>query len=171
MPESFVEIWSFIRRRGVTSTPGDRGLFEGNCPNCGASLELNQLGACASCEAVLRNGEYDWVLHQWLPLHSDLAAAWKRKLKDDGPADRSDSTGTFSPSVADALDWAVQAVVADGEISVEESLAVLGLAARQGISQQQAQALINQAVQGKLDPPVPPSDEVGRVEATASSER
>ena len=65
----------------------------------------------------------------------------------------------------------MQAVVADGEISVEESLAVLGLAARQGISQQQAQALINQAVQGKLDPPVPPSDEVGRVEATASSER
>ena len=79
-PESFVEIWSFIRRRGVKSTPSGRGLFEGNCPNCATALELNQVGACTSCKAVLRNGDYDWVLAEitqasvWRPRTLDHAA-------------------------------------------------------------------------------------------------
>ena len=353
-PESFVEIWSFIRRRGVKSTPNGRGLFEGNCPNCATALELNQVGACTSCEAVLRNGDYDWVLaeitqasvwrprtldhaaptiasyrathdagftmqhiedrasvifwrkvladresridplrkmataafcndyevtlkdvatmghreiwhdcavgsvdclgvicdgqadytllkirwagnkhrlladgsledlhewnrlnsllvltrnvgvrsdlnriitsahcpscgapesditshtcdfcnqvvndgrfdwvlHHWLPLHSELAVAWKAKLADSVTTGQPTSTQP-NPSLTDALDWAVQAVVADKTISVEENLAVLGLAARQGISHQQAQSLVNQATQNKLTPPTPSSKKEG----------
>lgn len=70
---SFVEFWSFLRRRGVRSRTGS-GLFEGHCPNCGSSLvELNQVGECGTCEAVLRGGEHDWILaeitqaSQWRP--------------------------------------------------------------------------------------------------------
>lgn len=34
-PQTFTEIWTFIRRRGAKSHPEKPGLIEGNCPNCG----------------------------------------------------------------------------------------------------------------------------------------
>lgn len=60
--EPFVEFWSFLRRRGVPSVPGRLGLIEGHCPNCGVAVEMNQSANCSHCKAVLRSGEYDWVL-------------------------------------------------------------------------------------------------------------
>ena len=101
------------------------------------------------------------MLHHWLPLHSELAVAWKAKLADSVTTGQPTSPQP-NPSLTDALDWAVQAVVADKNISVEENLAVLGLAARQGISHQQAQSLVNQATQNKLTPPTPSSRQEGR---------
>jgi uncharacterized tellurite resistance protein B-like protein len=62
--EPFVEIWSFLRRRGVTTAAGKPGLIEGNCPNCGASIEVNQSANCQYCKALLRSGDHDWVLSE-----------------------------------------------------------------------------------------------------------
>jgi hypothetical protein len=75
--EPFVEIWSFLRRRGArTQTdPSKPGLIEGNCPNCGGAIELNQNANCQYCGAILRSGQYDWVLAEitqeceWQPHH------------------------------------------------------------------------------------------------------
>ena len=61
-PQHFVEYWSFLRRRGVTSRPDTAGMIEGNCPNCGSLLQLNQVGECGTCQAIVRGGEHDWVL-------------------------------------------------------------------------------------------------------------
>jgi uncharacterized tellurite resistance protein B-like protein len=36
--------------------------MEGNCPNCGGAVEMNQSAQCQYCKALLRSGEYDWVL-------------------------------------------------------------------------------------------------------------
>lgn len=60
-PEAFREYWSFIRRPGTESLRGN-GLIEGNCPNCGAALNLNEAAVCTSCGALVRSGQYDWVL-------------------------------------------------------------------------------------------------------------
>jgi tellurite resistance protein len=60
--DTFTEFWSFIRRRGVQTESAKPGLIEGHCPNCGDSIRINQLEKCKSCDAVLRSGEYDWVL-------------------------------------------------------------------------------------------------------------
>lgn len=57
----FAECWSFVRRRGVKTKDG-AGLLEGQCPNCGATLALNQSARCGSCEALVKSGQYDWVL-------------------------------------------------------------------------------------------------------------
>src|SRR5207249_4219980 len=57
----FVEVWSFLRRRGVL-TAAKPGLIEGNCPNCGVAVEMNQNANCTHCGAMLRSGQYDWVL-------------------------------------------------------------------------------------------------------------
>jgi uncharacterized tellurite resistance protein B-like protein len=57
----FEECWSFVRRRGAR-TKTAAGLIEGQCPNCGARLELNQSAHCASCQCLVRSGEFDWVL-------------------------------------------------------------------------------------------------------------
>ena len=58
----FTEIWSFLRRAGAQSKLNARGLIEGNCPNCGAAIELNQHAKCQQCGSLLRSGQYDWVL-------------------------------------------------------------------------------------------------------------
>jgi hypothetical protein len=60
--EPFVEVWSFLRRRGAKTNAARTGLMEGNCPNCGAPIEMNQSANCQNCKALLRSGEYDWVL-------------------------------------------------------------------------------------------------------------
>ena len=60
-PSVFVEYWSFIRRLNAKSLHKN-GLMEGNCPNCGAGLELNETTVCPSCQALIKSGEYDWVL-------------------------------------------------------------------------------------------------------------
>jgi hypothetical protein len=57
---SFTEYWSFLRKRGATSV--QRGLIEGNCPNCGAAVSINQNINCQHCSASLRGAQYDWVL-------------------------------------------------------------------------------------------------------------
>lgn len=60
---TFVEYWSFLRKPGVQTLAG-RGLVEGVCPNCGATLELTDSGRCQYCDAVVTSGEYDWVLSE-----------------------------------------------------------------------------------------------------------
>jgi hypothetical protein len=32
------------------------------CPNCGAPLEINQIGECKYCKAAVASGRFDWVL-------------------------------------------------------------------------------------------------------------
>ncbi len=69
----FVEYWSFLRKLGVKSSR-DGGLIEGNCPNCGAQLNINQFAKCESCDSMIKNGSYDWVLaeitqaSEWSPI-------------------------------------------------------------------------------------------------------
>ncbi len=61
--ETFVEYWTYLRRRGVQTKDGP-GLIEGNCPNCGTEIALNQSAKCQSCDSLLRSGQYDWVMSE-----------------------------------------------------------------------------------------------------------
>ena len=61
-PERFVEYWSFIRTHGVRTILNKAGLIEGDCPNCGAPVEMNAGAKCQHCQALLRSGQFDWVL-------------------------------------------------------------------------------------------------------------
>lgn len=60
-PESFAEVWSFMRKPGA-KTQKKPGLLEGQCPNCGNPIKIGRLSKCDVCNALLRSGEYDWVL-------------------------------------------------------------------------------------------------------------
>ena len=60
MNQPFTEYWSFLRKRGAKSV--NQGLIEGNCPNCGAAVDINQNATCPHCQALLKNAQYDWVL-------------------------------------------------------------------------------------------------------------
>ena len=60
-PEPFAEVWSFMRKPGV-KTLKKGGLMEGQCPNCGNPIQIGRLSKCDVCGALLRSGEYDWVL-------------------------------------------------------------------------------------------------------------
>jgi uncharacterized tellurite resistance protein B-like protein len=61
-PERLSEVWSFVRSAGVRTRPGQPGLIEGSCPNCGAGVEISQHDLCPSCRSLLRSGRHDWVL-------------------------------------------------------------------------------------------------------------
>ena len=75
--DEFVEYWTFLRRRGVTT--GDKpGLVEGQCPNCGAQIELNESARCATCGSLVRSGNFDWVL-----VEITQSAEWN----DDAPSE------------------------------------------------------------------------------------
>lgn len=88
--ERFTEFWSFVRRTGVQTAPGASGLIEGACPNCGADIQLNRTGSCGSCSALLRSGDYDWVLSEitqsceWRPMAAgeNATAQLYRQKKD-----------------------------------------------------------------------------------------
>lgn len=88
--ETFTEYWTFIRRPGTASV-ADTGLIEGNCPNCGAGLQLNASAKCESCGASVQSGEYDWVLTEitqaceWqTPVQAQLPGVAELKQADPG---------------------------------------------------------------------------------------
>ena len=60
--DSFVEYWSFIRKRQPTAE-GDIYQKKG-CPSCGAELppDMGELCRCAYCQVMVNSGEFDWVL-------------------------------------------------------------------------------------------------------------
>jgi len=76
----FVEVWSFLRRRGATTDPDKPGLMEGQCPNCGGPIEMNQSAKCGYCGALLRSGQYDWVLAEITQQYE-----WEPRKKQDIP--------------------------------------------------------------------------------------
>jgi predicted lipid-binding transport protein (Tim44 family) len=59
-PSSFTEFWTFQRSRGAQTT--GRSVLDKVCPNCGAPLDMNQIGECKFCKAAVTSGRFDWVL-------------------------------------------------------------------------------------------------------------
>lgn len=59
-PSQFVEYWTFQRSVGTQTT--GRSILDKVCPNCGAPLEINQVGECRYCNAAVTSGRFDWVL-------------------------------------------------------------------------------------------------------------
>jgi predicted lipid-binding transport protein (Tim44 family) len=61
--EPFTEYWTMLRTVD-TMTQADKQLKDNKCPNCGAPLEVNAIGKCNYCGAIVSSGQYDWVLSQ-----------------------------------------------------------------------------------------------------------
>jgi len=59
-PRPFTEFWTF--QRAVDAKTGERTLYDKVCPNCGAPLQVTQLGECRYCKAAVTSGRFDWVL-------------------------------------------------------------------------------------------------------------
>ncbi len=61
--ETFLEYWSFIRKRGMEH----KDIYHTHeCPKCSAPLSDNmgEIGKCAYCGAMVNSGEFDWVLSE-----------------------------------------------------------------------------------------------------------
>lgn len=84
----FCEYWTFIRRPSA-KTLQKPGLLEGNCPNCGAPLEIGQATVCSVCNSFIRSGFYDWVLAkitqacEWEYSEPSLIPDWAKMKAND----------------------------------------------------------------------------------------
>lgn len=61
--ETFLEYWSFIRRRGEKH----KDIYHTHeCPKCSAPLsdDMGEIGKCNYCGAMVNSGEFDWVLSE-----------------------------------------------------------------------------------------------------------
>ena len=61
--ETFLEYWSFIRKRGIEH----KDIYHTHeCPKCSAPLsdDMGEIGKCAYCGAMVNSGEFDWVLSE-----------------------------------------------------------------------------------------------------------
>ncbi len=78
--DTAAEFWTFGRR--CAKTP-KQGLAEGQCPNCGAGLQLNAVGRCEYCDSDIQSGNFDWVLleitqtTEWTQPRFSIKAIWK----------------------------------------------------------------------------------------------
>lgn len=54
--------WQFTRSAGAKTDAATDAVKTGECPNCGAAINLNQSGKCEYCGCVISTTEYDWVL-------------------------------------------------------------------------------------------------------------
>jgi hypothetical protein len=55
------EDW-IIRRSADAVTPASGGILSGQCPQCGAPLQVDEGGSCAYCRALVLSGGQDWVV-------------------------------------------------------------------------------------------------------------
>ncbi|MCA3016887.1 MAG: TIM44-like domain-containing protein [Myxococcaceae bacterium] len=62
-PETFTEVWTFLRRPGVATDPA-RDLSQGACPSCGAPFTGGASNTCEYCGAIVNSGQHDWVLSE-----------------------------------------------------------------------------------------------------------
>ncbi|MBX7114423.1 MAG: transporter [Myxococcaceae bacterium] len=60
-PETFLEVWSFVRKPGVQTKAGQDAL-SGKCPQCGAPYLGGASNKCDHCGAIVNSGLYDWTL-------------------------------------------------------------------------------------------------------------
>lgn len=61
--ETFLEYWSFIRKRGMEH----KDIYHTyECPKCSAPLgeDMGEIGKCGYCGAMVNSGEFDWVLSE-----------------------------------------------------------------------------------------------------------
>ena len=59
-PSTFSEYWTF--QRSVNARTTDKHAVDKVCPNCGAPLQINEIGECQFCHAAVTSGQFDWVL-------------------------------------------------------------------------------------------------------------
>ncbi len=54
--------WQFTRTSGKITDAETDAVKTGECPYCGANINMNQSGKCEYCGSVISTTEYDWVL-------------------------------------------------------------------------------------------------------------
>ena len=53
--------WALQRSSGKT-TVAEGGMTVQNCPNCGATININRTAQCEFCGSIVTVDAYDWVV-------------------------------------------------------------------------------------------------------------
>lgn len=62
--EKFMEYeWTLVRSSGQV-TSADSGTKAQNCPNCGATVDINRTAVCEYCGSVLTTDTFDWAVSE-----------------------------------------------------------------------------------------------------------
>ncbi len=96
-PAPFTEYWTFERTAGVV-TPENGGLLDQVCPNCGAPLNISEIGECEYCNAAVTSGRFDWVLAR-----IDQADEWNARADQLAAAGGDDGRPAIAVSAQDGI--------------------------------------------------------------------
>lgn len=97
--DSFIEYWSFIRKRGAVAS-GFNGFEAKTCPSCGGALPLDmgELCRCSYCQVIFNNGDFDWILAE-ITQEADYAGA--SVMAANVSPELEDSVAALAPQCAD----------------------------------------------------------------------
>jgi len=147
------------RKHGVKSDKNST-LSSAHCSSCGGPVEESAADACEYCGAILNDGGHGWILSQALPPTDPKIMEFRSKIKR--AEDQTQSY--FSKNAAkvrgvQAAAWVVQVLLADAKIDKKERKILDKFCLKRGISKLQAENLIMAGLAGKLEAPVPESDQ------------
>ncbi len=68
----YTHMFVLIRKQGVESV-AQAAFLSAGCGSCGAPVDVNEVGACVYCGAMITSGQYDWVLDDIQPFNANMA--------------------------------------------------------------------------------------------------
>ena len=160
-----------LERKSGIKTDSNAVISSAHCPQCGAPVTDDISDACSFCGAVLNDGSRGWVLVDMLPMSGETARQLVMEVTasaitpDDADAQAPQAFQTalgvnssvLPPPPSGLLAWTVKTVVGSGDTDADEQQMLKSLAARQNVSDDQLNIMLNAARSGSLQTHEPES--------------
>jgi uncharacterized tellurite resistance protein B-like protein len=161
-----------LGRKAGVRTDLDLGVSSSHCPGCGGPATDEASHACLYCGVTLNDGSRGWVLFEILPRYSPEVDAFLRKISIIGagedPRPRNVpvvETSRLEPSLSGLkeITWMAAMMAIDGHVDAKERNMLLRAAQKKGVPTEQAEKILEAAVQGRVDISKPTGAEDSRV--------
>ncbi len=151
-----------LERTHGASSESAKGFSSAHCPHCGAPEESDANGMCVYCGEPLKDEKRDWLLAQALPWSDERTTHLVSLLRASEKHEQDFGIGKGLPAAQGMLSWATAMVLADGEVTVEETQQLQKLALKFGLPPESVETLIDASRCGNLQPPQPENNEQAR---------
>jgi uncharacterized tellurite resistance protein B-like protein len=159
-----------LQRDREVKTNLDQAISSAHCPGCGGPIMQEISAACEFCGVVLNDGKHGWILTDVLPAGSTSGMQLLRECRSQATesglslsAPACPTALRHAPRGAAMVGWAIQMVMADGQLDAKEEKSVRQVAERRGVAPEQVTAMLHCAQRGELEMVMPLDQAEARV--------